>query len=374
MLYYLLYPLKDFWFGFNIFRYITFRTAFAAVTAFLLCILLGPIVIRLLSRHKVGEKTKRRDAPTLERFHGSKAGTPTMGGILIVGSIVTSTLLWARLDDSYVWLALASTLWLGIIGFIDDYIKLVHEDIRGLRSLTKFTGQIIVGLIVALFLYLSKEGNSLLYFPFLKKLVIDLGIFYIPFVIIVIVGSSNAVNLTDGLDGLAIGCIAMIAGTYSALSYITGNFKLCDYLGIPFIPQAAELSVFCAIPQAAEISVFSAAIVGAGLGFLWFNSHPASVFMGDTGSLALGGAIGAVAVLIKKEILLVLVGGVFVVEALSVILQVASFKLRKQRIFLMAPLHHHFQLKGWAESKITIRFWIVSAILSLLTLVSLKLM
>ena len=362
MLYYLLYPLTDFWFGFNIFKYITFRTAFAAITAFLLCILLGPFVIRLLSLHKVGEKTKRRDAPTLEKFHGSKAGTPTMGGILIVGSIVISTLLWARLDGSYIWLALLSTLWLGIIGFMDDYIKLVREDIRGLRSITKFTGQIIAGLIVALFLYMSNGGNSLLYFPFLKKLVVDLGIFYIPFVIIVIVGSSNAANLTDGLDGLAIGCITMIAGTYSALSYITGNFKLCDYLGIPFIPQAAELSVFCA------------AIVGASLGFLWFNSHPASVFMGDTGSLALGGAIGAVAVLIKKELLLALVGGVFVVEALSVILQVASFKLRRQRIFLMAPLHHHFQLKGWAESKITIRFWIVSAILSLLTLVSLKLM
>lgn len=362
MLYHLLWPLKDFWFGFNVFKYITFRTVFAAVTSFLLCILLGQAVIRLLSLRKVGEKTSRRDAPTLEKFHANKAGTPTMGGILIVGSILISTLLWARLDNSYVWLALASTLWLGIIGFIDDYIKLVREDVRGLRSITKFTGQIIAGFIIAFFLYMPGEGNSILYFPFLKKLVIDLGIFYIPFVIIVIAGASNAVNLTDGLDGLAIGCITMIAGTYSAMSYITGNFNLSGYLGLPFVPQAAEISVFCA------------AIVGSGLGFLWFNSHPASIFMGDTGSLALGGAIGAVAVLIKKEILLALVGGVFVAEALSVILQVASFKLRKKRIFLMAPLHHHFQLKGWAESKITIRFWIVSAILSLLTFASLKLM
>ncbi|MDP3788837.1 MAG: phospho-N-acetylmuramoyl-pentapeptide-transferase, partial [Candidatus Omnitrophota bacterium] len=212
------------------------------------------------------------------------------------------------------------------------------------------------------FLYFSSPNATSLHLPFFKEIAINLGIFYIPFVILVIVGTSNAVNLTDGLDGLAVGCLAMIAGTYSIMSYVTGHFKLSAYLGVPFIPPAAEVTVFCA------------AIVGASLGFLWFNSHPATVFMGDTGALALGGAIGAVAVLIKKEILLVLVGGVFVVEALSVILQVASFKFRKKRIFLMAPLHHHFQLKGWPESKITIRFWIVSAVLSLLTLITLKLM
>lgn len=362
MLYHFLYPLKDFWFAFNVFRYITFRAAFAAVTSFLLCLLLGPVVIRLLSRRRIGEKTSRRDAPTLDRFHSGKAGTPTMGGILIVGSILISTLLWSRLDNSYVWLAMSATLWLCAIGFIDDYIKLVREDVRGISSVTKFTGQIIAGLIAALFLYISGEGTGILYFPFFKNLIIDLGIFYVPFVIIVIAGASNAVNLTDGLDGLAIGCVIMIAAAYSALSYITGNFNLSGYLRVPFIPQAAEISVFCA------------AIAGSGLGFLWFNSHPASIFMGDTGSLALGGAIGVAAVLIKKEILLVLVGGVFVIEALSVILQVASFKIMNKRIFLMAPIHHHFQLKGWAESKITVRFWIVSAILSLLTLVSLKLM
>lgn len=362
MLYYILYPLSDFWFGFNVFRYVTFRAAFAAISAFLLCVLFGPPLIRMLTAHKVGEKTFRRHAPTLQQFHGNKAGTPTMGGILVVGSLLVSTLLWARLDNSYIWMALAATLWLGIIGFIDDYIKLVREDVRGLRAVNKFVGQLVVGLLVAVFLYMSSSGTTMLYFPFFKDLIIDLGIFYIPFVIIVIVGSSNAVNLTDGLDGLAVGCLTMIAATYSILSYVTGHFKLSAYLGVPFIPPAAEITVFCA------------AIVGASLGFLWFNSHPASVFMGDTGALALGGAIGAVAVLIKKEILLALVGGVFVVEALSVILQVASFKLRKKRIFLMAPLHHHFQLKGWPESKITIRFWIVSAVLSLLTLITLKLM
>ena len=214
---------------------------------------------------------------------------------------------------------------------------------------------------MALFLYFSESATTLLHFPFLKKLILDLGIFYIPFVIIVIVGSSNAVNLTDGLDGLAMGCIIMIAATYSTMSYVAGHFKISGYLGIPFIPQAAEISIFCA------------AIFGSGLGFLWFNSHPASVFMGDTGALALGGAIGTVAVLTKKEILLLVVGGVFVIEALSVILQVASFRLRGERVFLMAPLHHHFQLKGWPESKITIRFWILSAILALFTLVTLKL-
>jgi phospho-N-acetylmuramoyl-pentapeptide-transferase len=358
--YHLIYPLREFWFGFNVFRYITFRTAFAAISAFVICIILGPLVIKLLSFLEIGEKTFRKDAPSLHKFHGSKSGTPTMGGILIISSILVSTLLWARLDNSYIWLAMGTILWLGIIGLIDDCIKLFGKS-SGLRALTKFTGQLIIGLTVALFLYLSEQGTPFLHFPFLKKLVLNLGIFYIPFVVIVITGSSNAVNVTDGLDGLAIGCVVMIAATYSAMSYVTGHFKISGYLGIPFIPQAAEVTIFCA------------AILGSGLGFLWFNSHPASVFMGDTGSLALGGAIGTVAVLIKKEILLFVVGGVFVIEALSVILQVASFKLRGKRILLMAPLHHHFQLKGWPESKITIRFWILSAILALFTLATLKL-
>jgi len=359
--YHIFYPLRDLWFGFNVFKYITFRAAFAAISAFLMCIILGPTIIKLLTTLEVGEKTFRPDAPALHKFYGSKSGTPTMGGILIIAAILASTILWARLDNPYIWLAMAVTLWLGAIGFADDYIKLKDNSTRGLRVLTKFSGQLIIGLIVALFLYFSADGTTLLHFPFLKKLVLDLGIFYIPFVIIVIAGSSNAVNLTDGLDGLAMGCMIMIAATYSAMSYVAGHFKISNYLGIPFVTHAAEISIFCA------------AILGSGLGFLWFNSHPASIFMGDTGSLALGGAIGTVAVLIKKEILLLVVGGVFVIEALSVIIQVASFKLRKKRVFLMAPLHHHFQLKGWAESKITIRFWIVSAILALFTLATLKL-
>lgn len=360
MFYHIFYPLRDFWFGFNVFKYITSRSAFAAITAFIICIILGPLIIKVLINLEIGEKTLRPDAPSLHKFHGNKSGTPTMGGILIITAIIVSTFLWARLDNPYIWLVMIVTLWLGVIGFIDDYIKLVGKG-KGLRVLTKFSGQVIIGLAVALFLYFSSTGTTLLHFPFLKKLILDLGIFYIPFVIIVIVGSSNAVNLTDGLDGLAIGCIIMITATYSAMSYVTGHFKISGYLGIPFIPQAAEVTVFCA------------AILGSGLGFLWFNSHPASIFMGDTGSLALGGAMGTVAVLIKKEVLLLVVGGIFVIEALSVILQVASFKLKGERLFLMAPLHHHFQLKGWPESKVTIRFWIVSAILALFTLATLKL-
>jgi phospho-N-acetylmuramoyl-pentapeptide-transferase len=359
--YHIFYPLREFWFGFNVFRYITFRAAFAAISAFAICIIFGPLVIRLLSVFEIGEKTFRPDAPTLYKFHRDKSGTPTMGGVLIILAILISTILWARLDNPYIWLAMVVTTWLGIIGFIDDYIKLVSKDGSGLRILTKFSGQTIIGLLIALFLYFSAKETTVLHFPFFKKLALDLGIFYLPFVVIVIVGASNAVNLTDGLDGLAIGCIIMIAATYSVMSYITGHFKISGYLGIPFIPQAAEVSIFCAT------------ILGSSLGFLWFNSYPASVFMGDTGSLALGGAIGTVAVLVKKEILLFVVGGVFVIEALSVILQVISVKLKGRRIFLMAPLHHHFQLKGWPESKIIIRFWIVSALLALFTLVTLKL-
>jgi len=361
LFYHIFFPLRDFWFGFNVFRYITFRSVFATISAFLICVLIGPLVIKLLSFLEIGEKTYRPDAPHLDKFHGSKSGTPTMGGVLIIAAVLVSTLLWARWDNVYIWLVMGVTLGLGIIGFADDLIKLATKDGGGLRALTKFSGQVIVGLFLALFLYFSSAGNTLLHVPFLKKLILDLGIFYLPFVIIVIVGSSNAVNLTDGLDGLAIGCVIMIAATYGLMSYITGHFEISDYLGIPFIPQAAEVSVFCS------------ALLGGALGFLWFNSHPASIFMGDTGSLALGGAIGAVAVLIKKEMLLLFVGGVFVIEALSVIMQVASFKLRGKRVFLMAPIHHHFQLLGWSESKITIRFWIVSAILALFTLVTLKL-
>ena len=360
MLYHLLYGLKDFWFGFNVFRYISFRAVLAAVTAFIITLFLAPILTKILRRFNIKEKTYRKDAPTLYKFHESKEGTPTMGGIIILCALIVSTVCWGNLSNKFVMMAVAVTLWLGIVGFIDDFIKLKKKQ-SGLRVTTKLLGQLSAGLIVGTALFMSKSFMSTLHVPFCKNLIINLGIFYIFFAAIVIVAASNAVNLTDGLDGLAIGCVIIIALTYGTLAYITGHVKLSGYLNVFYHPGAAELSVFCA------------AVFGSGLGFLWFNSHPASIFMGDTGSLALGGAIGVVSIFIKKEILLLLVGGIFVIEALSVILQVASYKLSGKRIFLMAPLHHHYQLKGWHENKIIIRFWIVAVILALLTLATLKL-
>ncbi len=361
MFYHLLYPLKDIFFGFNLFRYITFRAAGAAVTSFLLCIILGPVIIRKLKELKVGQVIRQEEeARGIYEFHKNKAGTPTMGGLLIVTAIVLSTVLWADLTNKYVLLAILSTAWLCALGFADDYIKLSRQRSKGLTARSKFIGQILLGLLIGLYIYFDPQIGENLDIPFLKNAFVDLGIFYVFFTMLVIVGASNAMNLTDGLDGLAIGCTVMVALTYTALSYITGNFKISDYLNITYIPGTGELAVFCA------------AIMGAGLGFLWFNSNPAEVFMGDTGSLALGGAIGIVATFIKKELLLVLVGGIFVAEALSVILQVASFKLFKKRIFLMAPLHHHFEKMGWPENKVVVRFWIVAAILALLSLLTLK--
>ena len=285
-----------------------------------------------------------------------------MGGIILLVSIISSVFLWARLDNPLVILSLVAIIWLGIVGFIDDYIKLIKLKPLGLSATTKFVGQLIVASGVAIFLYLSPEISTELYMPFMKNALINLGIIYIPFVVIVIVSTSNAVNITDGLDGLAIGCVSLIALCYGIISYLTGHAELSGYLNIYFLPGSGELSVLCG------------AIVGAGLGFLWFNSYPASVFMGDTGSLALGGALGIVSVLIKKEFLLLIVGGIFVIEVLSVIIQVISFKTRGKRVFLMSPLHHHFQLKGWHEAKITVRFWIVAIILALFGLATLKLM
>ncbi len=361
MLYHLLYPLRDFFFGFNVFRYITFRAAGGAVTAFLISVLSGPSVIRWLSRFKVGEIVRRRYVPTLYPLHANKEGTPTMGGVLILGAIIISTLLWAKLTNRYVLLALGATAWLGAIGFLDDYIKFVTKRAAELSLVTKLAGQIILGLFLGLFLYLDPNFSSVLSVPFFKELLIELGIFYIFFVVLVIVGSSNAVNLTDGLDGMACGCVIMAALAYAGMSYLTGHFKFSSYLLIPYVAGSGELTVFCG------------AIAGACLGFLWYNCFPASIFMGDTGSLALGGAIGAVAIMVKKELVLLIVGGVFVVEALSVILQVASFRLRGKRMFKMAPLHHHFQLRGWPEAKVIIRFWIVAAIFALLSLATFKL-
>ncbi|MFH1593848.1 MAG: phospho-N-acetylmuramoyl-pentapeptide-transferase [Candidatus Omnitrophota bacterium] len=362
MLYYLLYPLKDLWFGFNVFRYITFRAAMASITAFLLSVILGPFIIRMLSRLKVGEVTRREHVEDLYQLHKHKEGTPTMGGIIIILSVVISTLIWARLDNPFIIMCLITVLWLGIVGFIDDYLKLIKTKTLGLSALAKFTGQLILGVAFALYLYFSNDISTELYVPFLKNAVINLGIFYFFFVILVVVGASNAVNMTDGLDGLAIGCISFIALTYSVICYLTGNAVFSSYLNIYYLVGSGELTVFCAC------------LVGSGLGFLWFNSYPATIFMGDTGSLPLGGAIGLVSVLIKKELLLVIAGGIFIAEILSVILQVASLKFFGKRIFLMAPLHHHLQLKGWPESKITARFWIVALILSLFSLATLKLM
>jgi len=361
MLYYILYQLRDFWFGFNVFKYITFRAAMASVTSFLICIIFGPVIIKKLIEIKAGQQIRREYVENLYELHKHKQGTPTMGGVFIILAVVFSTVLWARLDNRFVLICLISMIWLGLVGFLDDYIKLVKERNLGLRASTKFAGQIIISLLIAIFLYLDKAVAPTLSFPFFKNLVVNLGVFYILFVILVIVSCSNAVNITDGLDGLAIGCVTIIALTFGVISYITGHIKFSDYLNIFYLEGAGEIAIFCA------------AIVGGGLGFLWFNAHPASVFMGDTGSLALGGAIGIISLIIKKEILLIMVGGIFVVEVLSVILQVLSLKITGKRMFLMSPLHHHFQLKGIHESKIIIRFWIVAIVLALATLSTLKL-
>jgi phospho-N-acetylmuramoyl-pentapeptide-transferase len=361
MLYYIFYSLRDYWFGFNVFRYITFRAAIASFTALLISLVFGPLIIRWLEKLNFGQYVRKEYVESLYDLHKHKQGTPTMGGVLIIVSIALSTLLWADIQNIYILMTLGSFLFLGIVGFADDYIKVVRKRNLGLRASRKFLSQAFLALVIAGFIMTLTPIPTTLNVPFLKFFSMELGVFYLLFVIIVITGSSNAVNLTDGLDGLAIGCTIIAAIAYSALTYITGNFKFADYLNIFYLQGAGELSVFCA------------AMVGAGLGFLWFNSYPAAVFMGDTGSLALGGGLGVVAVFIKKELLLFLVGGIFVIEAISVLLQVLWFKTTKKRLFLMAPVHHHFQLLGWPESKITIRFWIVAIILALMSLATLKL-
>ncbi len=363
MLYYLLYPLREYSFIFNVFKYITFRAALASITAFLITVVFAPPIIRKLEELKIGEKIRKKHCPDLYDLHKKKQGTPTMGGVLILLGVFSSTILWADIKNSFILLALMVTGWLGGIGFLDDYKKLTlptKSGKRGLNKRTKLLAQIVAGLIVGLFLYINPKTSSILEMPFLKELAIDLGIFYVPFVVLVITASSNAVNLTDGLDGLAIGCIVLTAVAYTGMSYVTGHANFAQYLGIYHLPEAGELTIFCA------------AIVGAGLGFLWYNSFPASIFMGDTGALALGGAIGTVAVFVKKEIALLLIGGIFVIEALSVLLQIISFRTRGKRIFKIAPLHHHFEMCGWSESKITVRFWIIAIILVLLSFATLK--
>ncbi len=360
-MFYYLSGLKDIFFGFNIFRYITFRAAMAGLTTFVLCVILAPWFIRKLKEFKIREVAKRDDCPDLDKFQHSKQGTPTMGGIFILASIVISVALWADLGNHYVLLTMFTGVYLAVLGGVDDYVKLTHRGPkRGLPKRTKLLWEILLGCFVGSYIYFHPGTSTKLDVPFLKNIIFDLGIFYVPFVALVVVGTSNAVNMTDGLDGLAIGSIMMVSLTLAILSYITGHAQFSEYLFIPFVPGAGELTVVCA------------AILGASLGFLWFNCPPASVFMGDVGSLSLGGTLGMIAVIIKKELLLVIVGGVFVVETLSVIMQILSFKLRRKRIFKMSPLHHHLQLSGWQESQIIIRFWIISIILVIITLMTLK--
>ncbi len=356
MLYHLLFPLHESYTFFNVFRYITFRTIYAAITALILCFVVGPWLIRELGSHQIGQ-TVRRDGP--ER-HLAKEGTPTMGGLLIVLAAVVPTLLWANLANPYIWIAVFVTVGFGTIGFMDDYMKVVRKDAKGLSPRIKLVATFAVATAAALLIAMDSGLQDKVSIPFFKKLNPSLGHFYIPFVILVIVGASHAVNLTDGLDGLAIGPSIISAGTYMLFAYLAGNVKIATYLQIQYIPGVGELTIFCG------------ALAGAGIGFLWYNAYPAQVFMGDTGSLALGGALGAVAVMVKQEIVLALVGGVFVMEALSVILQVSWYKRTRTRIFRMAPIHHHFELKGWAEPKIIVRFWIITIILALLAISTLK--
>jgi phospho-N-acetylmuramoyl-pentapeptide-transferase len=361
MLYWLLYPLHEQFAPLNVFRYITFRSAYALATALLIALILGPPVIARLRQLKIGQKV-RDDGP---QSHLTKAGTPTMGGILIVISIAVSTLLWGNLGNRAVLIALGATLWMGTVGFIDDYLRVVKHYKKGLLGRYKLAGQILlgIGIFVAVYFYPTPGGlePGETNIPFLKDTVVHLGWIYLPFVILVVTGASNAVNLADGLDGLAAGLTAFAAVALGGMCYITGHAIFSEYLQIAYIPETGELTVFCS------------AIVGATLGFLWWNCHPADVFMGDTGSLSLGAALGTVAVLIRREFLLAIVCAVFVLEALSVMAQVLSFKLWGARVLRMAPLHHHFELSGWKESRVVVRFWIAAALAALVSLSTLKL-
>jgi phospho-N-acetylmuramoyl-pentapeptide-transferase len=376
LLYWLLYQkLFPYFRPFRIFRFLTFRTAFASLTAMLIALLIGPFVIEKLREFQIGQYI-REEGPAA---HQKKAGTPTMGGVLICIAILLPTLLWSDLSNPFVWLVMLSTLYFGAIGFVDDYIKLVHRRNLGLTSAQKMGLQVLGGVFIAMVLLVMRSDgmySTHLIVPFLKRFHPDLSIGalasiphlglvafspFIAFVTLIIVGSSNAVNLTDGLDGLAIGCTIIASAALAVLTYVSGNAVFSDYLELQRMVMVSEVTVFCG------------AMVGASIGFLWYNAHPAEVFMGDVGSLALGGAIGTVAVVIKQELLLPFIGGIFVLEAISVILQVGSYKLRKKRIFKMAPLHHHFELMGWSESKVIVRFWIAALVFALLALTTLKL-
>ena len=370
MFYHLLYPLKEYFFGFNLFRYITFRAAFAALTAFLVGLLVGPYIIRILRQAKVSESIEKKDAPALVDLHALKKNTPTMGGLLIVGSILVSTFLWARLDNYYILLSFITVVVLFALGFFDDYVKLVHIRRHGLSKKVRLAVQISLGagLAVALHYYMSNDymhgigSGTAICIPFYARtdIMVPLWLFIIS-TILVTVGTTNAVNLTDGLDGLAIGCTIMAVLVFGVVAYVVGHKEFARYLIIPSNPGAGELTVFCG------------AILGAAIAFLWFNCYPAEVFMGDTGSLPLGGAIGYVAVVSRQELLLFFVGGVFVIEALSVIIQIVYFRRTGKRFFKMAPIHHHYELKNVSETKISVRLCIVAALLAVLSIATLKL-
>lgn len=350
--------LTQFHSGFGVFQYLTLRAILGALTALLISFVVGPAMIRKLSHYQIGQ-TVRDDGP---ESHLQKAGTPTMGGALILVAITVSTLLWSNLYNHYVWVVLLVTISFGVIGWVDDYKKLVKKDSRGLIARYKYFWQSVIGLSAAYYLYndASVPAQTQLYLPFFKDVAIVLGPMFIVLAYLTIVGTSNAVNLTDGLDGLAILPTVMVAGALGLFAYVTGHVKFAEYLAIPYIPGVGEVVVFCG------------ALVGAGLGFLWFNTYPAMVFMGDIGALALGAALGIVAVVVRQELVLVIMGGVFVIETLSVIMQVASFKLTGKRIFRMAPLHHHYELMGWPEPRVIVRFWIITVILVLVGLATLK--
>jgi phospho-N-acetylmuramoyl-pentapeptide-transferase len=353
-----LYPLVERYSYLNIFRYITFRGAYAAITALLIAFLLGPWVIRKLRAMKAGGNSVREDTP---KSHQLKAGTPSMGGVLIVFSVVVSALLWMDLDYSYTWLLLLAILGFGGLGFADDFLKMSARK-KGISISVKFGGQVLAAAVIVTIIYLQRSTETtLLYIPFFKRAVLDLSWVYIPFAVMLMTGYSNAVNFTDGLDGLATGLVIVVGLSLALLAYISGRMDWAEFLFVPFVKGAGEIMIFCL------------AVVGAAVGFLWFNAHPAEVIMGDTGSLALGGIFSVVSMILKKEILLRIIGGVFVLELLSVVIQIASFKLTGKRVFKMAPLHHHFELSGWAESKVVTRLWILGGLFAILGLSTLKL-
>ncbi len=360
MFYHLFFPLAQQFSIFNVFRYVTFRTAYAALTALLISLIVAPMLIRLLQRRQIGQVI-REEGP---QSHFSKAGTPTMGGLLILGAMLVSTLLWANLSAFTVWIVLLSTLAFGAVGFWDDYLKLARQHNTGFLAKYKFSVEMAIALVIVCMWYVWAEPESVatrLSVPFFKSIAPDLGLWYIPLAVFVIVGTSNAVNLTDGLDGLAVGPVIVATFVYAGIVYVAGHAVFSNYLNIFYVRGAGEVAVFCG------------ALLGACLGFLWFNAYPAQVFMGDVGSLALGGALGTVAMVAKHELLLLLIGGLFVIETLSVIIQVALFKLTGKRVFRMAPLHHHFEEKGWQEPKVIVRFWIIAIVLALISLSTLKL-